>query len=202
MRLLGVSTEAPDRRVAVALRVNCARKIRTCRKSIVEWSRCVMQELLERCKQREMKARRLEKGLLPSIDVGRDKGSPTAQAAASVPAGVAKVGYSVMGGLPIPYFEETLHDTPELNLSSDDPKSKSIVKKMVEVVTKAFIMLDRHGKEMKDRNEKKIIDYVGVCQHYAGAAFAAEDEFDKKWEVIIEILKVACGRGAGEGREE
>jgi hypothetical protein len=164
--------------------------------------RCVMQELLEKCKQREMKARQLEKGLLPSIDVVRDKILPSAHAGAPVPAGVAKVGYSVMGGLPIPYFEETLYDTPELNLWRDDPKAKTAVKKIVDVVTKAFIMADKHGIEMKDRDGRKLIDYVAVCRHYAGPAFAAEEEVEHKWEVIIEILKVARGVGGEEGREQ
>ena len=152
-------------------------------------------ELLEKCKQREIQTRRSEKGLLPSVDLTQDEGEKPAKASGLQ--GKRQIGTSTAGGLPIQYFEECLGDTPELNLSRDDPKAKPIIKKIVDVCTKAFIMLDKHGKEMKDRNEKKIIDYRRVCQHYAGPSFDAEKEFDKKWEVIIEVLKELKDANAG-----
>ena len=118
-------------------------------------------ELYDQCKRKEERVRKVEKGLLPFSKVS--------------------------GVLPLVYLEECIYDTPTLNLSRDDAKSKPIVKKMADVFDKAFVKMDEAGKiEIKDRNERKMIDYVGVCRHYAGASFDAEKEFEKKWEVIIE----------------
>lgn len=117
-------------------------------------------ELYEQCKKREERVRKTEKGLLPS--------SPA----------------SLLGALPKTYLEECLCDTPTLNLSAE--KSKDVIKKMLNVFETAFVKLDESKNEMKDRNDRKLIDYVEVCRHYAGASFDAEKEFEKKWEVIIE----------------
>ena len=115
--------------------------------------------LHEKCREREVKTRKIEKGLLPSKNFV----------------------------LPPKYFEECLTDTPKLNLS-EDPKTKAIVKKIVEVCELAFLKKE-NGVDVKDRNEKKLIDYEAVCRHYAGASFDAEREFERKWEVVIEVLK-------------
>jgi Ca2+-binding EF-hand superfamily protein len=123
--------------------------------------------IYEKCKEREKMVRRLEKGLLPD---------------------------RAHGVLPAKYFEECLTDTPALNLR-DDPKTKLMLKKIVSTCEGvptgqgAFLKEGPDGTKIKDRNDKTLIDYEKVCRHYAGASFDAEREFERKWEVVIEVLK-------------
>ena len=127
--------------------------------------------LFETCRDVELKTRKTDKALLPQLP--KDMGARS------------------MGVLTPALFTECLKDTPALNLRArDNPKEHPLVKKINDMCEAAFKKKDHNGDLMKDaHNDKHLIDYEKLCRHYAGASFDAEREFERKWEVIIEVLK-------------
>jgi Ca2+-binding EF-hand superfamily protein len=129
--------------------------------------------LYDKCKQHEILVRKKDTSLLPQIP----------QSAA----GNNKI--MTLGTLTPQQFQECLKDCPVLNLRDQNGKELPLVKKIVDVCSKAFLKMDQDRKKMLDRNDKNVIDYDAVCRHYAGASFDAEREFERKWEVVIEVLQ-------------
>lgn len=135
--------------------------------------------LYEKCRQHELLVRKKDPTLLPQLE---DKGNTRKGD------GVGSSKTWTLGMLTPAHFEECLKDTPVFNLRDQNDKENPLVKKISTVCSKAFAKMDGKTKLM-DRNQKPVIDYESVCRHYAGASFDAEGEFERKWEVVIEVLQ-------------